>query len=423
MLQRKQIQIVADKLAGRDPGIDPDSLDEPWRRVYRQLDPWDIEEYGPKMALWYALPDNEDAPALRRVLLHAMKPDEECRTLLELAAELEPVRWLWPFWIPRGMLSILGAAPGMGKSLLALDLARRILAREPFPDGSPSVNSDSRVVYVDAEAVPALQNARAESWGVDRDRLWMMLPRKELGMMDFGSSVDQDRLVDACCRVEPDLVIVDSLGSIHVKGENNVEDVRAVLGFLGSVAREFGAGLLLVHHLRKRGKGFQGPTALGLDEFRGSTHIIAVARSVLGLTIVQAGPEPDRNGPRRLEVVKTNLCRYPEPLGVVLEEPEDAPGDPAAGDVHSGVPTIRYTPPPKPYRAMTKADQCAAWLADYLEEAAEPMRPADVIRAADEAGYTRGVVYRARTQLRGVVADTKGKHHPENRWQLSGDGG
>jgi hypothetical protein len=50
-----------------------------------------------------------------------------------------------------------------------------------------------------------------------------------------------------------------------------------------------------------------------------------VARSVLALSVVpveslcpQTGRTlpPDRNGPRRLEVIKTNLCRYPPALMV-----------------------------------------------------------------------------------------------------------
>ena len=66
-----------------------------------------------------------------------------------------------------------------------------------------------------------------------------------------------------------------------------------------------------------------------------------MARSVLGLSLIQTGPEPDRNGPRRLEVVKTNLARYPEPLGV-----EFLSGYPA------GV-TLQYGPPPQAYRKPT----------------------------------------------------------------------
>jgi hypothetical protein len=36
----------------------------------------------------------------------------------------------------------------------------------------------------------------------------------------------------------------------------------------------------------------------------------------MALSRVRAGAEGDRNEPRRLEVIKTSLCRYPEPLGL-----------------------------------------------------------------------------------------------------------
>ena len=41
---------------------------------------------------------------------------------------LEPVRWLWPGFLPAAMLTILGGAPGCGKTTIALS---RTLAPEP----------------------------------------------------------------------------------------------------------------------------------------------------------------------------------------------------------------------------------------------------------------------------------------------------
>ena len=58
-------------------------------------------------------------------------------SLHQIADRFPPVDWLWPSWIPRGMLTLLGGAPGVGKSLVALDLARRIIHNDPFPDGAP----------------------------------------------------------------------------------------------------------------------------------------------------------------------------------------------------------------------------------------------------------------------------------------------
>jgi hypothetical protein len=178
--------------------------------------------------------------------------------------------------------------------------------------------------------------------------------------------------------LRPELVVVDSLSSISMRGENNVEDVRSVLGFLGAVAREFDLGLLLIHHLRKRGKATPMMDLVTADDFRGSTHIIAMARSVLALSIIQEGAEPDRNGPRRLEVVKTNLCRYPPALGVRFEEgggEGDQRGDHPSTALGTGsgspVPWLVYGETPREYREPTQAEVCAAWLVEVLEEAGE----------------------------------------------------
>jgi hypothetical protein len=269
------------------------------------------------------------------------------------------------------------------------------------------------VVYVDAEAVPQLQNARAEAWGMDRSRLFLMLPPEAYGMIDFGDEDCQNTLVQMCYELAPHLVVVDSLSAISARGENTVEDVREVLGFLASVAREFDVGMLLVHHLRKKGKllaglGSAGP--VGLDELRGSGHIIAMARSVLALSPVRPGAEGDRNGPRRLEVIKTNLCRYPEPLGVAFEEG-------ASGK--EGAPVLRYSEHPDPPRPPTQAEECARWLVEVMEQAGGPVKPKEIVRLAKEAGFGQRLLYRARKALEGTVVDTGTKFAPGNEWRLA----
>ena len=280
------------------------------------------------------------------------------------------------------------------------------------------------MVYVDAEAVPQIQNERAAGWGMDRSRLYLMQPEERYGWIDFCGEEDQYRLLQMLYELQPHLVVVDSLSSITLKGENNVEDVRAVLSFLAAAAREFDLALLLIHHLRKRGKALPMMDLVTADDFRGSSHIIAMARSVLALSVVQTGPEPDRNGPRRLEVVKTNLCRYPEAVGVVVEEgggegDHACPVGQVGPPVQSAVPRVRYVGAPAGYREPTQAEECGAWLVELLEEAGEALSPKEVVGLAKEAGFSRGVVYRARKELEGVVVDTEGKFSPQNRWAVA----
>jgi len=338
----------------------------------------------------------------------AALPDEAKKpaSLAELADSLPPVEWLWPGWIPNGMLSLLGAAPGAGKSMVALDLCWRLIHGGTFPDGVPVPQPGRNVVFVDAENVPQLLNERAQAWQMDRGRLYPMLPQT-YGMLDFGESADQDRLIEIMYAVKPAFVVVDSLSTISTRGENNVEDIRRVLGFLSAVAQEFQAGMLLIHHLRKRGKLMPTTDLLTADDFRGSSHIIAMARSVLGLSIVQAEAQPDRNGPRRLEVIKANLCPHPNPLGVRFLTGPDG-----------GV-ALQYTDSPKPYREPTETEQCAAWLTELLSERGEPVRPKEIKALAEEAGFSRGILYRARKSLEGSVADTENSHSPNNCWVLT----
>jgi hypothetical protein len=228
--------------------------------------------------------------------------------------------------------------------------------------------------------------------------------------------------------LRPGLVIVDSLSAINLKGENNVEDVRGLLGFLSAVAREFDIALLLVHHLRKRGQlAASGPVTH--DDFRGSSHIVAMARSVLALSIVQTGPAPDLNGPRRLEVVKTNLCAHPAPLGIIFElgelgldqERSDAY---AGGTLGARGPTLRYTGPPQPYREPTQTAACGEWLVDLLANASTPLRPKTVLQAAGDAGFSRATLYRARKELGDLVVDVgRGPRDPHKRWALAQEAG
>ena len=410
MLRRLQVQAVANKLAGLEPGVEAKALDQPWRQLLVRVHPAEAGQH--RLALLIAMEgmrweSEEQRQTVMAEILAALPGQiEKPPSLAELAASLPPVEWLWPNWIPRGMLSLLGAAPGAGKSMLALDLCRRIIHGESFPDGAPGPNPGANVVYVDAENVPQLLNERAQAWHMDRSRLYLLLP-DAYGMLDFGSNADQDRLIEIMYVLEPELVVVDSLSTISTRGENNVEDIRYILGFLSAVAREFQTGMLLIHHLRKRSKVMPILDLLTPDDFRGSSHIIAMARSVLGLSVICDGPQPNRNGPRRLEIIKTNLCPHPAPLGI-----EFATGP--EGEI-----VLQYTDAPQPYREPTEKDQCATWLVELLQERGEPLKPGEIKDLAEEAGFSRSVLYRARKSLEGTVVNTEKSRAPNNRWALA----
>ena len=120
------------------------------------------------------------------------------------------------------MLTFLGAAAGAGKSFLALDLAWRITTGLPFPGNQIQPLPTSKVIYVDAEAVPEFVNEQAAGYQIDLRQLYCLLP-DPAEMIDFGHPKYRDRLINMVATFRPELVIIDSLASVHSRGQNNVE--------------------------------------------------------------------------------------------------------------------------------------------------------------------------------------------------------
>jgi hypothetical protein len=327
-------------------------------------------------------------------------------TLAELAATLEPVTWLWENWIPRGMLSLLGAFQGSGKSFFVMELARIALHGDAWPDGTPLTHepATAKVVYVDAEGIPQVNAERAAELGIDAQRVYLMMA--DTGeMMDFNAQPWRDRLIDLLCLAQPDLVLIDSLSAITgAKGTNSAEEVSSLLTWLNGLAREFNTGLVLLHHLRKPGGGQLSLPGVSIHDFRGSTHIVAMARSVIGLSVVQKpGKQFSLNGPRTVEVVKTNLApQYPPRLEVRMER-----GD--AG--------VRFTYGP----ASPEADpepSAEEWLIDYLETNGAT-KFMEIVADGERDGFSKATIYRARKRLGSQISDSTGKQGKGNLWVLS----
>ena len=119
MLRWRQVQAVIDRLSGKERApLRAHDLDEPWRTIYGRVAPAG-DRPAAEMALWRATEGLEGRERLFQELAVLIPGEGILRQFLsleEMAEDLPPVEWLWPGWIPRRMLSLLGAAPGAGKS-------------------------------------------------------------------------------------------------------------------------------------------------------------------------------------------------------------------------------------------------------------------------------------------------------------------
>lgn len=408
LTKRMQVQAIADRLAGLPVSTDTSFLQMPWQACWLALDK--AEAGKEQIALVEALagfPDPKEN--LQAILSTRPGYQPSFPSLADIAENLPPIEWVWPGKIPRGLLTVLGASQGSGKSFVATDLAWRIIHNKGFPDGAPIVRPGANVIYVDAEMVPQILNERARNYGMDSSKLFVMLP--ELGeMLDLSQRRYQDQLTEMVESLNPELIIIDSLSSIHSSGQNNVEDVRALIGFLIRLVGGANCGLILIHHIRKpSGSGINMMNVdLDISDLSGTGYITQQARVVMSLRVIQTGPEFDPNGPRELKVIKTNLGPYDSPLGFSF-----APAHP------SGVILKWDDKAPQPYREPTQLDECKKWLEELLRNNPEGMKPKEVVAVGEKEGFKRSLVYRAREELGWFIQNTEGRKSPSNRWKWS----
>lgn len=84
--------------------------------------------------------------------------------------KFEPVRWIWPGFLPAGMLTILGGAPGCGKTTIATTLGALLTRGAAWPCGSPGKGAGDVIVW-SGEDAPAVLAARFAAAGADMRRV------------------------------------------------------------------------------------------------------------------------------------------------------------------------------------------------------------------------------------------------------------
>ena len=404
---RMQVQYIADRLAGYTVEAEGRFFTQPWQSCWNALNSAALgHEQAALHTITSGLPNQEEI--IQAILGTRPGYIPSIRSLDEIGSELPPIEWVWKDHIPRGLLSILGASQGSGKSFVGLDLAYRIIHNAGFPDGSPIIRPGANIIYVDAEAVPQIMRERANYYNMDQKKLFPMLA--DLGeMIDLGLQRYQDRLTEMVAYLKPELIIIDSLSSVHTKGQNNVEDLRMLVGYLIRLAGWANCGLQLIHHIRKPSMGNRMMNVdFGMEDLSGSGYITQQARVVMGLRVVQTGPEFDPNGPRELKVLKNNLGAYPKPLGFTFESlyPEGA--------------KLKWdTKAPKQYREPTEADECSEWLEDVLKENPDGLRPKEIEKIGKELGFSRSMIHRVRRNLASHIVNSHGRQAPNNAWKWS----
>ena len=300
------------------------------------------------------------------------------------------IEWVWEGWLPRRMVSFAVGSGDAGKSQLALSLTKTTLYGGQWPDGTPTLPV-GRALWVDTEGSGAITYERMTRWGINPS---------DVLTVRVGDDLLNDVLVDdpvGLAAIERELqehhvalVVIDSLRGAHRAKEKDDDAMSVILKSLASLATRYDCAILVIHHVTK--KDPREPDVLTPERVRGSSVIVNMGRSVIGVDIPDPETPDPANPRRRVFVLKGNIGRKPAPVGMDI-------GD--AGLTF----TLDAPTPPRPDTALNRA---VDFLAARLDRG--PVPTTDLEREAAAQGLSAASINRARKTLGAVaVKDIHGR--------------
>jgi hypothetical protein len=300
-------------------GSFPERIDRLFRLSGRMCDRWDHAKGGRTYgeitilgALGKAdIPGDLDRPLSRRLVLRWGD-----------TVEAKPIDWLWPHWLPRGVLGVLDGDPGLGKSSVTMDLVARVTTGAKFPETTgPERPPQCVLVAAPEDSTAHVVKPRLEAAGADVARVAFVegaVERTAEGAESYALQLprDLDLVAKAVGEHRPALLVIDPLFSVmglDRRGRfimaSDDQSVRRLTGELKQLAEEAALTVLLIRHLNKNRRGS------AVLRGSGSVAIAGQARAVL-----LAAKDPADSEVRVLAMAKTNMGALPASLRFVVGE-------------------------------------------------------------------------------------------------------
>jgi hypothetical protein len=290
----------------------------------------------------------------------------------DLIAAGAKVDWVWPDWIPIGVLTALAAKGGTGKTRFCADLVRRIRYGKGWPDGAAiAIASDALSLWVVSDNHHDEMVTLSQAFGIKDSIRLNAFKADPYGGVCLDDLQDLKDLEARVAIVRPLLVVIDTVGNATDRNLCKQEDAKAFYSPLQIIARRYRCAIFCLTHLNADG------------HFLGR-RIMEKVRVAIRME------QPDEsNDRRRLEVVKSNAKR-PRALGVTM-------GD--LGNEYDTNPPPRTEelerrpsgPPPE------KLQEAVAWLGEWLKGGAK--RVSITRTEAELRGFSARTIYRAKEVL------------------------
>ena len=326
---------------------------------------------------------------------------------LQRASELtsQAISWVWPGRLAAGKLAMLDGDPGLGKSLLTLDLAARLSTGYPMPDGQPGSGPGNVLILEAEDGQQDTVRPRLQALGADLERVFLVQRGAlgELPRLPSQLAALEAALVESAAR----LLIVDPVVAFLDAGVMTSSDpsVRRALLPLAQLAERRGCAVLLVRHLNKQAN------KRALYRGGGSIGLLGACRA--GWLVAE---DPQTPGRRVLAQVKNNLAPPQPSLAFEVRPRAGAPpalawlGDsPRTADELVGL-----AGPAEP----SPREQAKTFLAAFLRDG--PRTTKAIWEAAQRQGLTKRTLRRARQELEVQCEWTYLEDRPRCYWLLPG---
>ena len=145
------------------------------------------------------------------------------------------VRWLWEPYLPRGKLAILDGDPGVGKSLLTVDIAARLSRGGPMPNGVTLDRPHVTLLLSGEDRAQDTIAPRTAAAQADLTRIYV-LASTDGAQMSFPA--DLGTLEEEMRERRADLVVIDPIMAFLPPevAANNDQSVRGALNLFAALA-------------------------------------------------------------------------------------------------------------------------------------------------------------------------------------------
>lgn len=182
-------------------------------------------------------------------------------------------------WRP-GEVTVVSGSAGSGKTTFLCQMITKIIRKgESVCVGSFEMSPLVLIQWI------AMQNGCGPGQGEKQlDHVFKNQLADRLSFLNIQGDVDRKELFSLirfnARKYGVRYFVIDSLMTIRINQYNELQDQRAFVAELCSVAREYGAHVFLVAHPRKRGTNEAGGI-YSLDDISGSSNIVNLAHNVI----------------------------------------------------------------------------------------------------------------------------------------------